>query len=105
MQTNLFVLFMEPPFINAPPSSYPDANVPTSPTIPSPRAARASPAMRPPPRSEVLLMSEGRSSSDFPLGARVFHKLETMPPAPNQTEVPRFTKPPNENAYGDGRRN
>src|SRR6185312_8805689 len=62
--------------------------------------------MRPPPKSDVLLMSSGtapRAPGRFGL-RNVLNALETMPPAPNQREVLRFTNPPNEDAYGEGNR-
>ena len=32
----------------------------------------------------------------------VLSALDTMPPAPNQSDVCRLTKPPNDDAYGEG---
>ena len=74
--------------------------------IPSKSAAIESPAMRPPPTSEVVDMSSGSSSpatlaSAFFAAARlarVFHADENTPPTPHQMLVVSSTKPANDDA-------
>src|SRR6185369_4958220 len=76
-------------------------------TRPSPSAASASPAIRPPPKSDVAVMSEGSApaspgaSRRLRRAARASIRLATTPPAPSQSDVAKLTKPPNESAYGD----
>ena len=80
---------------------------PASAIRPRPSAASASPAIRPPPNSDVLLMSAGSSPSSparrvsSARAARASSRLATTPPAPSQSDVARLTKPPNDSAYGD----
>src|SRR4051812_17812162 len=77
------------------------------PMMPSVRKAIASPAIRPPPMSDMVLMSLPRSGSVPEPPARrrraaQFQTEEKMPPAPNQNEVHHSTKPPKLEAYGLG---
>src|SRR5207249_10395736 len=63
-----------------------------SPMIPNVRRARASPAIRPPPISDMLSMSAGaRVSLRFMVA---FQSQEKMPPTPYQSAVGNSTKPP-----------
>src|SRR5205085_7359716 len=68
------------------------------PMMPSVRKAIASPAIRPPPMSDMVLMPLPSSGSVPELRRRrlaaQFHSEEKMPPAPNQKEVHHSTKPP-----------
>src|ERR1051325_101685 len=71
--------------------------------MPSTRNVTASPAIRPPPRSDMVLMSD--TSGTAALRRRstsAFHAEEKMPPAPNQKAVHHSTKPPKLEAYGLG---
>src|ERR1700681_3833610 len=72
------------------------------PAIPKPSAASASPAMSPPPTSEVVLMSSGSAGALFLSLGKLLTKLANTPPAANHADVSRLTKPPNDDAYGDG---
>src|SRR6202023_2314351 len=78
------------------------------PIRPSVSAASASPAIRPPPTSEVGLMSDGNAAALPWLRPRcslqVLYRLENVPPAANQADPDRFRKNPNAYAYGDGNR-
>ncbi len=80
-----------------------------SPMMPRVSAAMESPARRPPPTSDVVDMSEGRSSSGFMTASTlrllcalrsesVFHAEDRLPPTPHQTLVASSTKPANEDA-------
>src|SRR5204862_6210147 len=78
----------------------PVISVDSSPATPRPSAASASPAIRPPPISDELLMSGGRPSSRACSASRVSvsSALENTPPAPNHSAVCRLTKPPKDSA-------
>src|SRR5437868_2158343 len=76
--------------------------VASSPAMPSPSAASASPAMSPPPTSDVVLMSSGSASRASLRFGKLLTKLASAPPAANHVEVIRLTKPPNDDAYGEG---
>src|SRR5688572_16472888 len=79
------------------------------PARPRNSANNDSPAMRPPPTSDVDDMSSGNASPSpgeplCLLGLRAESALmsdATMPPSPNHTDVVKPTKPPNDDAYGD----
>src|SRR5438093_9193728 len=70
--------------------------------MPNASAASASPAMSPPPTSEVVLMSGGSATFSCFRLAKLLVRLATTPPAANHVDVGRLTKPPNDDAYGDG---
>src|SRR6266850_5904078 len=76
-----------------------------SPMMPSARKASASPAMRPPPTSDVVSMSCGWPLSLPALVRATVHCQidEKMPPNPYQNAVGNSTKPPRLDAYGPGR--
>src|SRR5205823_11615323 len=66
------------------------------PMMPSVRNASASPAMRPPPMSDVVSMSCGwpRSLADLPSPTTHPQTEEKIPPTPYQSAVGNSTKPP-----------
>src|SRR5205807_7075029 len=72
------------------------------PAMPRLSAASASPAMRPPPTSDVVLMSSGSASRASLRFGKLSMKLASAPPAANHVDVIRLTKPPNDDAYGEG---
>ena len=75
--------------------------VAAKPIKPRPRAANASPAIRPPPTSDVELISLGSAALSLAFPVRlviVSTALATTPPAANHADVGRLTKPPNEDA-------
>src|SRR4051794_29511052 len=78
----------------------------SNPLIPTVSAARESPAISPPPMSEVVLISAGTSPSAGLVGFFVANRSNSpliTPPAANQMVVGSSTNPPKEEAYGLGK--
>src|SRR5712671_5532015 len=79
--------------------------------MPKHRAAKESPAINPPPTSEVVLMSAGNSPSTGALllglimSRIVSYNEEITPPPAHQYRVFSSTNPPKDEAYGLGRIN
>src|SRR2546428_13511576 len=72
--------------------------VASSPARPRPSAARASPAISPPPTREAVLMSSGSAGAWFFRLGMLLAMLATTPPAANHVDVGKLTKPPNDDA-------
>src|SRR5271165_6189068 len=59
--------------------------------------------MSPPPTSEAVLMSSGSAAASSFFFGLLLAMLATTPPAANHEDVGRLTKPPKDDAYGDGK--
>src|SRR5947208_958801 len=75
--------------------------------MPTLNAASESPAIKPPPTSDIVLMSAGRSPSETFLPAASFFwptskSEDPTPPAVHQRTAGSSTKPPKDEAYGLG---
>src|SRR4029450_596653 len=78
------------------------STVASNPAMPNPSAASASPALRAPPTNDAVLMSSGRAAGLSLRMGMLLSALASTPPPANHAEVGRLTKPPNDDAYGDG---